>query len=75
MPCYYTGSAEGDARLAAEETRERLGKEITNRTRLLCSICQTAEEAKLTLPKDVQTWWNKHKKVDKKRKEKERRRQ
>jgi hypothetical protein len=68
MPCTYTGSLEGDARLAADEARTAL----TNVTAMLCSVCQKAEKAgrpDLLSPK-VASWWKKHKKVDEKRKKK-----
>lgn len=64
MPCYYTGTAEGDARLAAQE---RLTREEQKFTRMLCKTCQVLEENGIEIPKGIKKWWKKHKKQDKKR--------
>jgi hypothetical protein len=62
MPCYYTGSAEGDARLHAEEAQT----ELTKVTRLLCSAMKAAERQRFlsAMPNDVRQWWREHKKID-----------
>lgn len=64
MPCYATGSAEGDAQLSAQEAR----KEATKVTALLCMLCQEVEEYgcvdEIFLPTPVRAWWKKHKKID-----------
>jgi len=62
MPCFYTGSAEGDARLAASEAREAL----TSITQLLCETCRQADKNHYTLPAETQKWWNEHKTLDRK---------
>lgn len=73
MPCYYTGSAEGDRELAREEQAEKLAAKITELTRFLCAACQVIEAHKcdsgagLPLPKGLDAWWNAHKKIDAKR--------
>ncbi len=71
MPCYYTGSAEGDAALAATEAKEKLASELSTTTELLCTTLMqlesTSPEAIKSLPANVQTWWKKHKKVDQRR--------
>lgn len=59
MPCYYTGSAEGDANLAAKEARDAL----TEVTALLCSMC-SAYENNQGVPAAVAKWWSQHKKMD-----------
>jgi hypothetical protein len=64
MPCYYTGSEIGDARLARDEANA----ELTKLTRWLCAICHVADLNKWPLPNDLQRWWNKHKRIDAKRK-------
>jgi hypothetical protein len=61
MPCYVTGSAEGDAELAAADAI----KELTKVTRLLCLVCKEAEKNNGELPKSVWDWWEKHSKQDK----------
>lgn len=71
MPCYYTGSAEGDRALAAEEGKERLVKKITNLTQMLCDCCQFIEASGYDMPyKGIENFWKKHKKIDAKRKKK-----
>lgn len=75
MPCYITGSAEGDARLSAEESNT----EATKVTALLCSLCEALEKARDTspvpfhvdVPKAVDHWWAAHKKIDAKRQSEE----
>lgn len=73
MPCYVTGSREGDLELNAQEAQT----EATKATRLLCSVMSAIDEAanngvsmRHYLPADAVTWWAKHKKVDAKRKRK-----
>ncbi len=68
MPCYYTGSAEGDAQLAAKEAREELGKTITELNRYLCAACHVLEINGWPFPRGLDKWWKKHKKIDAKRK-------
>lgn len=70
MACYYTGSAEGDAQLAAKEANGKL----TEATRLLCEACLILEHEEMILStsKELQRWWNAHKKVDRERQERER---
>lgn len=65
MPCFVTGSAEGDARLAQQEAQ----KEATKVTRLLCQLCRQVEgEFGINhLPHDVKKWWVRHKEIDEKR--------
>lgn len=68
MPCYMTGSAEGDANLAASEAR----REATRLTRLLCVACALLEQSHKKLPAQLKEWWDNHKKVDEARKNRER---
>lgn len=71
MPCYYTGSAEGDAALAQKESSEKLAKELSTTTDLLCTTLKqlesTSPAAIKKLPANIQDWWKKHKKVDQRR--------
>jgi hypothetical protein len=72
MPCTYTGSLEGDARLAASEALAKKTSTLTKVTQMLCATCTKAEKAgrlDLLSPK-TQVWWKKHKKQDAKRKKK-----
>lgn len=62
MPCYYTGSAEGDARLDAEIAR----KELTETTELLCKTMKWLEVNNMQIPEFAKNWWKKHQKSDKK---------
>lgn len=64
MPCYYTGTREGDLELNLEEKSEAL----TKVTRLLCEVCQKFEGK---LPKNAQVWWSEHKEIDRERQERE----
>lgn len=62
MPCFYTGSAEGDARLNAAESH----KALTKATRVLCKTCKWLEKSNLMdhSPSELKKWWTSHKKVD-----------
>jgi len=64
MPCYLTGSPEGDARLTLQEAQEN----ATNLCEMLCIACRYIEHKDLTIPIEIQRWWSIHKKIDKKRK-------
>jgi len=51
MPCYYTGSAEGDRALAAQEAKEELQRIITATAQVACEIGKLltpAQRAKLS---------------------------
>lgn len=71
MPCYATGSAEGDARLSAQEARA----EATRVTALLCRACRIIEQRVCKLKDggpimaELSAWWAKHQKVDRERDE------
>ena len=75
MPCYATGSAEGDARLSAQEAQAR----ATRATALLCRACEIIEQrvGKLKdmgpIAAELSAFWAEHQKVDKERRERERR--
>lgn len=66
MPCYVTGSAVGDAELAASEA----SREATEATRIACETLTLLEKlGKLSqLTRNTQRWWSNHKKVDAQRK-------
>ena len=76
MPCYVTGTAEGDARLAASEA----SAEATKVTQMLCGLCGTLESffdedevKRIMSPTDgLRKWWLNHKKVDDERRNKAR---
>lgn len=63
MPCYQTGSAEGDARLTASEAQD----EATKLCEMLCAACQYIEKYNILMPPSIKKWWNNHKKIDKER--------
>lgn len=67
MPCYVTGSAEGDARLAEQEAQSR----ATDMARLLCEACGLLETygymSAVHTSKDLRNWWNQHKEIDEQR--------
>lgn len=63
MPCFYTGSAEGDARLLVEEANSKL----TMVTQLLCAVLETMEKRGQVIPQGALEWWKEHKKIDAKR--------
>ena|SRR5579862_9145034 len=69
MPCYATGSAEGDARLDAQESRE----ELTKVSRYLCEAMTLIEKnAGLAyLSNGAKSWWKKHKAIDSRRRAEE----
>lgn len=70
MPCTYTGSIEGDKAYFLEKSNKALGGEVTKLTQLLCSLCKHNEANKQTINSKVKYWWEKHKKLDAKRKKK-----
>lgn len=83
MPCFYTGSLEGDRALAAEQGAAENAKLITNLTQMLCDVCEELDKQPKSLREhiesppsfkncstQVQNWWQKHKETDKKRREK-----
>lgn len=68
MPCYYTGTREGDLELQAEEH----GAELVALTRMLCSTIKnitkshsSAHRDKFLLSKETQAWWKAHQARDK----------
>jgi hypothetical protein len=66
MPCYMTGSAEGDAREAAHEANLHL----TQLTRMLCSVLLRLEEdnmLKSYTTTETQQWWKQHLELDARR--------
>lgn len=71
MPCFITGSAEGDAQLAASEARA----EATKVTRLLCTVMETLEygddEHLVRDVPNLHAWWAEHKRIDAERKRQE----
>jgi hypothetical protein len=82
MPCYYTGSREGDVVLAAEESAadaevavkaaRRNRRALTTVTRLLCMVCSQIENTVhgviITDNPALRKWWVEHKRVDAARK-------
>src|SRR5262245_18927659 len=64
MPCFYTGTAEGDARLAADEAHLAL----TNVTAMLCRLCARVEEIRAIdlsfFDAEIWAWWTRHKQLD-----------
>lgn len=58
MPCYYTGSREGDLELNLEESH----KVVTKLTRLLCEACKKIPEKDMS--KKLRKWCKQHKKID-----------
>lgn len=71
MPCYATGSAEGDANLALSEAQE----EATRVTEMLCSVMRNLDilGQSTIAPGNVQDWWKRHKKLDRQRAERDER--
>ena len=62
MPCYYTGSAEGDRALQAKEALDEM-------TSIACFAFSVLEEHNLlsTAPKAYRNWWSRHKTADRER--------
>lgn len=62
MPCYLTGSREGDMDLEMKELRARA--QTVNA--MLCEVCEVAEEHEFLdlLPVQVRAWWAQHKLQD-----------
>ncbi len=70
MPCTSTGLEEGDRSLPVQEARAS----NTLVTQLLCATLLEFEKLEEfdNLPADVHKWWAKHKKIDEKRRRRER---
>ena|SRR5687768_5746084 len=71
MPCYDTGSREGDLALAAREAQVK----VTKLTRLLCEANKVLDGSYLTnsRSREMRERWEEHKRLDKEREERERR--
>lgn len=74
MPCYYTGSAAGDAALAVQEA----GEELTRVTRYFCEAMQAIEDCygpnyaeEMGFDADLVEMWEDHKAIDRERQERE----
>lgn len=59
MPCYITGSYEGDLQLNAQENA-KVARQVTD---LLCQACNAIENDE-QMPEEVKTWWQQHQKID-----------
>lgn len=70
MPCYATGSRQGDLELSLSESQ----KIATKSTQRLCATLEVFEQFEEfnLLPADVKRWWKSHKEVDARRKFKQR---
>jgi hypothetical protein len=68
MPCTYTGSLEGDAALASQESIEYLSNELQRATRVACELGKlVATPVKNVLTSDeTREWLKEHKQVDEK---------
>jgi len=68
MPCYHTGSAEGDLR----ESLDDVAKERDLLENMLCGLCTRVEAAKflsiIYADPTLKTWWAKHKLADQREK-------
>lgn len=69
MPCFYTGSAEGDRAYGLEEVVKEQKKELDRLTRLLCEAGR-AHHNKRRPNQEVRAWWVSHRCADEKRGEK-----
>ncbi len=69
MPCYVTGTAEGDARLAADDARQA----ATRLSELLCMQLRALDETghENLIHGAVRPWWDEHKRIDQERVEAE----
>lgn len=73
MPCYYTGSLEGDLRESISNQDAYIKsqkKELDLATRLLCSLTKKVPAQYLTDP-ELKAWMEKHAEMDRKRIEQE----
>jgi hypothetical protein len=62
MPCYMTGSTDGDRAMASEE-------EVTRLTRMLCQLCHAMESTEHIRMYEhrapgLAKWWRDHKAID-----------
>ena len=64
MPCYYTGTARGDAELSAREAN----KTVTQLTEMLCAMCRELEDKSghhfIDRVPNLRYWWEQHKRID-----------
>lgn len=74
MPCYYTGSAEGDRQLAFDEAKKKSNSTITKLTQILCEVGEWADDQDFfeieNMPASFLKFWSNHKKTDKDRAQK-----
>lgn len=66
MPCYATGSRQGDLELSLNDA-QKIATKATQRLCATLEVFEQYEEFNL-LPADVKRWWRKHKEVDARRK-------
>lgn len=73
MPCYYTGSAEGDRALAATEKAEELATKLTQMTEFACEAMAIVEHQGFakSCTYALRKWWQDHQKIDQQRKDQE----
>lgn len=66
MPCYITGSREGDDAYSQREAKEKIAKRLQETTELLCIACQELDmlEFEFSYHEDLREFWNAHKKQD-----------
>lgn len=72
MPCYYTGSREGDLALAAQETREALTKVTRVACELLSLMPGYGDGAWDEISPEVIAWCKEHQRKDRQRRANER---
>jgi hypothetical protein len=64
MPCYLTGSEQGDREL---ETKEEVYSTVTELTRLLCKACTNMDKYFCPMSVSLRKWWENHQMIDMKR--------
>ena len=60
MPCYYTGSREGDLELSEREARAT----VTYLARLLCEAAKSLKAAHIPLGTELARWYRGHLELD-----------
>lgn len=66
MPCQHDGYE--DERYSLNDTISKLVKDVDNLTQGLCFACKYIEANNGSVPKELESWWKKHKEFDAKRK-------
>ena len=64
MPCYITGSRQGDIDYYNDLIINQLEDKTTKVTQMLCKACKALDDNGIKIPRGLGAWWKKHKEQD-----------